>query len=127
MSEKKGDPPWATHRDGSLSAKIWRNESADNGAYYSVTFQKIYTDKATGEARETRNFTATDLLKLQPLAMDAYKSVGEFRQQERQFEKAQRRDEIPVTRSSMAAVRDAAMKKVAPKSNRTAREAPREL
>ena len=53
MTTNNGNAPIHTIRDGAVSAKIWRNEvEAQPLPFYSVTFQRTYTDKATQQVRE---------------------------------------------------------------------------
>lgn len=84
MTKEKKNPPIDTFRDGAVSAKVWRNTSTDGDAFYSVTFQRVYTDAATGKVREASSFQGTDLLKVQRLASEAYRYVGRARAHDRE-------------------------------------------
>ncbi len=59
-------PPFAKLRQGLLYANIWKRTNSGR-VYYSVTFERRYTDK-TGVWHSTRNFSASDLLLLADLA-----------------------------------------------------------
>lgn len=84
MTTNNGNAPIHTIRDGSVSAKIWRNEvEAQPLPFYSVTFQRNYTDKATQQVRETHSFNNTDILKVQTLAPQAYRAVSKLRERDR--------------------------------------------
>lgn len=87
-----GNPPVYTHRDGALSAKVWRNETHDGRPFYSVTFARTYTDPETDELRESRSFQQTDVLKIQRLAGQAYQTIGQFRAQDREHAQTDRTD-----------------------------------
>ncbi|WP_298983754.1 hypothetical protein [uncultured Roseibium sp.] len=84
MSETQNNAPVAVHRDGAISVKIWRNEMETQPLpFYSVTFQRTYTDNATNKPRETHSFNGTDILKVQQLASEAYRTVAHMRAQDR--------------------------------------------
>lgn len=70
--------PIHTIRDGSLKAAIWKNESAEKGPFYSVTFTRTYTDEA-GAFHDADSFSGTALLKLSRLATIAYDAIDDFR------------------------------------------------
>ena len=53
-------------RIGSVKAAIWRNEG-DNGAYFNVTFQRLYRTE-DGQWQSTASFGRDDLLVLAKLA-----------------------------------------------------------
>lgn len=81
---RNGNAPIKTIRDGSVSAKIWRNEVEGQPLpFYSVVFQKTYTDQATQQVRETHSFNNTDILKVQALAPQAYQEVTQLRAHDR--------------------------------------------
>jgi hypothetical protein len=53
-------------RIGSVKAAIWRNEG-DNGAYFAVTFQRLYRTEE-GQWQSTMGFGHADLLLLAKVA-----------------------------------------------------------
>jgi hypothetical protein len=128
MSEQTHNPPIETHRDGAVSAKIWRNVNKDGKPSYNVTFQRTYTDPKTQQVAESRSFMGTDILKVPQLASDAYRSIGKMRELDRTMatpEQAQEpqldvnQDQSPQPaqhhpQEGMAAQRDAAMQNAAP-------------
>lgn len=84
MTNQNANPPVATLRDGAISAKVWRNFAEGQALpFYSVTFQRTYTDPATEQPRETHSFGSTDILKVQQLASEAYRTVSHLRTQDR--------------------------------------------
>lgn len=72
--------------DGSVVAKIWRNESEKGGVFYNVTLGKLYTDKQSGETRETSSLQKQDLLSAQFLLRECYGKISELQQQHRNTE-----------------------------------------
>lgn len=115
MSQQENNGPVEVIRDGAISAKIWRNEvEAQPLPFYSVTFQRTYTDQATQEVRETHSFNGTDLLKVQQLAPEAYRTVSQLRARDRaelQQEQSPQQDQAQM-QYSLSQQRDAAMNAV---------------
>ncbi len=83
MSDKTNNPPIETHRDGSLSAKVWRNFTKDGKPMYSVTLQRTYTNPKTQQIAESHSFGGTDILKIPHLASEAYRTIGKMRELDR--------------------------------------------
>lgn len=83
MPTQTNNPPVETHRDGAVSAKVWRNLNKDSEPYYAVTFQRTYTDPATNQIAESRSFGGTDILKIPGLADDAYRTIGQMRKMDK--------------------------------------------
>ena len=57
-------------RIGSVKAAIWKNEG-DNGAYFTVTFQRLYRTE-DGQWQSTMGFGQADLLVLAKVADAAH-------------------------------------------------------
>ena len=70
MTEQTKTKPVETLRDGNLKAAIWKNESG-NGHFFSVTFERTYTDEKDG-IKSAHSFSGTQLLQLARLADKAY-------------------------------------------------------
>lgn len=68
------------HRDGAIFAKIWRNQSEKGDVFYSTTVGKTYTDKQTGEPRDTSNLHKSELLRAQFLIGEAYRTIGQMQE-----------------------------------------------
>lgn len=101
MSEQQpGNPPIKTHRDGAVFAKVWRNEREGGEPFYSVTLGRTYSDPESGEVRESRSFSGTDILKAQAQLGEAYRTIT----QERAYDRAN----APVPEHGLEAQRDAA-------------------
>lgn len=107
-NQQQKTPPVAVHRDGAVAAKVWRNHTQEGAPFYSVTFERSYTDPATGEPRSSRSFQGTDILKLQQLAGEAYQSVARLKARDRQNEPQAEHD------PGLAEQRDAAMAEARP-------------
>lgn len=84
MSKQTKNAPVATHRDGAISAKVWRNVSNEGKPYYSTTFARTYTNPQTQQIAEAQSFGGTDILKVQQLAGEAYQSITQLREQDKQ-------------------------------------------
>jgi Sec-independent protein translocase protein TatA len=83
MSDKINNPPVETHRDGAVSAKVWRNFTKDGKPIYSVTIQRTYTNPKTQQIAESHSFGGTDILKIPHLASEAYRTIGKMRELDR--------------------------------------------
>ena len=73
--------PIQTLRDGALSASIWKNE-AENGAFYSVTFGRTYTDD-NEQPHSADSFSGADLLRIGHLSGKAYDRINELRSKDK--------------------------------------------
>lgn len=104
--------PVATHRDGTISIKVWRNFARDGRPVYSTTIQRTYSDPKTGEPRDSHSLSRDDLLKLPELAGEARRSIRHFQEQDR----TQNREMEQPDRhgQTLADERDAAMANAAP-------------
>jgi len=89
MSNQTKNAPVATHRDGAISSKVWRNVSNEGKPYYSVTFARTYTNPQTQQISEAQSFSGTDILKVQQLASESYNSISVMRAQDKQHTQAQ--------------------------------------
>lgn len=113
MTDNKKNAPVATHRDGAVSGKIWRNINKDGDPYYNVTFQRTYTN-AEGRLAETSSFNRNDLLKVKELASEAYRTIGIQREMDRENDQQPQHEQ---REPSLAEQRDAAMSNAAPTQN----------
>ncbi|MEM9375590.1 MAG: hypothetical protein AAGA72_05180 [Pseudomonadota bacterium] len=119
MSTPQNKGPEDTIRDGAVFVKIWRNWSNKGEPFYSANFGRTYTDKATGQIKESQSFQGTDILKLQSLSNRAYESIARMREADRNLEQQVQQTETQSQRppaqathpqqGDMAAARDAAM------------------
>lgn len=104
--QQKGQPPLQTLRDGAVSVKLWRQESDEHGAFVSATIGRTYRDQATGEYRESRSLSGTDMLKAQALLGEAHREAVKWRQYFRETERE--RGPPEPERTGPVAERDAA-------------------
>jgi hypothetical protein len=117
MSEQPAaNPPVMTHRDGAVFVKVWRNEHEDR-AIYNATIGRTYTDKESGEIRESRSLSGDDILKVQPLLGKAYETISQERAMDRSFASSK-------PEQGLEAQRDAALSQT-PKPQETATANPR--
>lgn len=124
MSNQTNAPPAATHRDGAVFAKVWRNWSHKGDPFYTLDIGRTYTDVKTGQLRESNSFSGTDILKIGPLSTKAYESIGQLREADR----AKERSQVPPeqqgapqqpshpAQGDIAAQRDAVMDRAAPQT-----------
>ena len=123
MTNQTKNPPVATHRDGAVSSKVWRNMTKDGEPYYTVSFQRTYTDPTTQKPMESRTFGGTDVLKIQQLASASYRSIGQFREQDKANRNHEQQHTVdPQTpehqpQLGLAEQRDAAMTGAVPSQN----------
>lgn len=88
MSDQQTANTPTTHRDGALFVKVWKNDREHGNPVYSATIGRTYTDKETGELRESRSLSGNDILKLQPLLGKAYETISQERAMDRSFASA---------------------------------------
>ncbi|WP_321337325.1 hypothetical protein [uncultured Cohaesibacter sp.] len=112
MTINKGNAPIDTIRDGAVSAKIWRNEVESQPLpFYSVTFQRTYTDQATQQVRETHSFNRNEILKVQQLVPRAYEAVNKLRKRDRsELQQDQNPNPQQEQQQGLSQQRDAVMK-----------------
>ena len=68
-------------KDSLLTANIWANQ-AENGIFYSVTFERSY--KNGDEWKSTASFSGGDILKIAFLAQRAYGHIAKLREGDEQ-------------------------------------------
>ena len=84
MSTDRNNAPVAKHFDGSTFIKVWRNAAQDGSPRYTSTVGYIYTDKESGEVRESRNLRDADLLRLPSLSPRARQSIRKLKANDRE-------------------------------------------
>jgi hypothetical protein len=80
QSTETAKPPVAKLRQGLLNASIWER-TTENGAFYSVTFERRYRD-AKGEWHSTHSYDTSDLLSLAKLADQAHTEIARLQNRE---------------------------------------------
>ena len=101
QSRGRGNRPIETLRDGALKISIFRNRG-EQGDSYAVLPSRIYTDKETGEVRETTSLAGSEPLRMAHLLTKSHERIAEFRnemKQARSTERAPERNELPRDRS----------------------------
>jgi hypothetical protein len=83
MADKK---PATTIKFFPLSAAIWRNETKDGKAFYSVTFERSYKDGDNWKSSDS--FNGSDLLLLAKLADQAHTEVEKLRANDKAAQEA---------------------------------------
>lgn len=73
VTTKTGKPPIAKIRSGLIYASIWQH-TGDSGTFYSVTFERRYTDKE-GKWHSSQSFNHGDLFALADLAERAHANI----------------------------------------------------
>ncbi|MGL4511951.1 MAG: hypothetical protein ACRCT8_02590 [Lacipirellulaceae bacterium] len=67
--------PYASVRDGSLKATVWKNTSAEGKVRYSVELSRSYTDNS-GAWKDSNRFSRNELLRVAHLAAKAYDVIA---------------------------------------------------
>ncbi len=121
-TQQKASPPIMTHRDGAVFAKVWRNVQENGDAFYNVTVGRTFTDKQSGEIRESRSLSGTDILKAQTLLGESYNTISQERAMDRahaQKPELSTQEPEPAPQG-LQAQRDAALNNAAPAQGTTA-------
>ncbi|MCC6971623.1 MAG: hypothetical protein IT434_15535 [Phycisphaerales bacterium] len=69
-------------RRGMIQAAVWRNLSAENGVYFTVTFERLYRNDQQ-KWQHTQGFSRDDLLLLAKVANLAQDAIFELQEAER--------------------------------------------
>ncbi len=74
--------PVATFKQGGVEVSVWRN-STEQGDLFNTTIRNSYKDDKSGEWKETKSFSPTDLAVLAQLSSQAFQAIGELKSQSR--------------------------------------------
>ena len=74
--------PVKTFKQGGVEVSVWRN-SGEKGDMYNTTIRNSYKEEASGEWKETKSFSPTDLAVLSQLSSQAFQAIGELKSQSR--------------------------------------------
>jgi hypothetical protein len=74
--------PVKSFRQGGVKVDVWRNPG-QNGNMFNTTISNSYKDDASGEWKETKGFSPTDLAVLSQLSSQAFQAIGELKAQGR--------------------------------------------
>lgn len=80
--DNNANHPVQSHRDGGVEIAIWRRDT-DKGPVFNTERTRSYQDK-DGNWQKTHSIPERDLLKAARLDQQAYASIQEMREQERQ-------------------------------------------
>jgi hypothetical protein len=74
--------PVKSFRQGGVKVDVWRNPG-QNGDMFNTTISNSYKDDASGEWKDTKSFSPTDLAVLCQLSGQAFQAIGELKAQGR--------------------------------------------
>jgi hypothetical protein len=74
--------PVKTFKQGGVEVSVWRNPG-ENGDMYNTTIRNSYKDDKSGEWKETKSFSPTDLAVLSQLSTQAFQAITELKSQGR--------------------------------------------
>jgi hypothetical protein len=77
-----GPRPVAKFKHGGIEVAVWPNQT-ENGTMYNTTISNSYKDDKSGEWKETKSFSPTDLLVVGELSRQAFAKISELKQQGR--------------------------------------------
>lgn len=69
-NNQNSNGPLETYRDQGVNVKLWQNQGKDGNVYVNASIGKSYKDK-NDQWRESRNFSPSDLAKLQQMLPEA--------------------------------------------------------
>jgi hypothetical protein len=70
-------------RQGGVKVDVWRNTTQQGAEMYNTTTSNSYKDDATGEWKDTKSFSPTDLAVVSQLSSQAFQAIGELKAQSR--------------------------------------------
>ena len=74
--------PVKSFRQGGVKVDVWRNPG-QNGDMYNTTISNSYKDETSGEWKDTKSFSPTDLAVLSQLSSQAFQAITELKSQTR--------------------------------------------
>jgi len=77
-----GSRPVAKFRHGGIELAIWPNQT-ESGTMFNTTITNSYKDEKSGEWKESKSFSPTDLLVVGELGRQAFAKIAELKQQGR--------------------------------------------
>lgn len=84
-----GNTPAMILWDGNLKVTIWRNEKADgDGFWFEHVPGRVYTDKASNQAKTSGSFSGSEPLRIGHLMQRAYEWERQARLRDKQDRKA---------------------------------------
>ena len=77
----RGQRPVAAFRQGGVEVSVWKNRT-EQGDLYNTTIRNSYKEES-GEWKETKSFSPTDLAVLAQLSGQAFQAIGALKSQAR--------------------------------------------
>jgi len=74
--------PVKSFRQGGVKVDVWRNPG-QNGDMFNTTISNSYKDEASGEWKDTKSFSPTDLAVVSQLSSQAFQTITELKSQSR--------------------------------------------
>ena len=74
--------PVKTLKHGGVEVSVWKN-STEQGDMYDTTIRNSYKDDKSGEWKETKSFSPTDLAVLSELSSQAFQEIAALKSQSR--------------------------------------------
>src|SRR5271170_5052759 len=75
--------PVKTFKQGGVEVSVWRNTTDAGAELYNTTIRNSYKDDKSGEWKETKSFSPTDLAVVSQLAGQAFQEIVQLKQQSR--------------------------------------------
>ena len=85
--QSSGNAPIHRVRDGAVKMAIFENTSSEGRTFYNVTISRTYTDKNTGEIKETKSLRPSDLDKLFYLTTETKRMISMLNERNRDVER----------------------------------------
>jgi hypothetical protein len=80
--QQGGNRPAAKFKHGGIEVTVWPNQT-ENGTMYNTTISNSYKDEKSGDWKETKSFSPTDLLVVAELSRQAFAEISKLKQQGR--------------------------------------------
>jgi hypothetical protein len=74
--------PVKSFRQGGVKVDVWRNPGT-NGDMFNTTISNSYKDETSGEWKDTKSFSPTDLAVVSQLSSQAFQAITELKSQSR--------------------------------------------
>jgi hypothetical protein len=75
--------PVKTFKQGGVEVSVWRNTTDAGAELYNTTIRNSYKDDKSGEWKETKSFSPTDLAVVSQLSSQAFQAITELKSQSR--------------------------------------------
>jgi hypothetical protein len=72
-----------TFKQRGVEVSVWRNTTDAGAEMYNTTIRNSYKDDKSGEWKEIKSFSPTDLAVVSPLSSQAFQAIGELKSQSR--------------------------------------------